>query len=159
MRSVLLDARLPGTTATAVLPEVIRFERYPELARHVRSATVHATLPAPAGRSSWELHFRSGLLSWTEEETFDLTALRVTFAQAEGDFDTLTGEWEFAQDGADTTVRFRADFDFGIESLAGILDPIAERVITETIAWVLVGLYPDATLRTRLDLPAVPARG
>ena len=60
--------------------------------------------------------------------------------------------WALRQDGADTALRFECDFDFGIPSLEGILDPIAERVIAGTIAWVLVGMFPRVDLLTGADL-------
>jgi ribosome-associated toxin RatA of RatAB toxin-antitoxin module len=148
MRSVKLNAVVRDSAATDVYDEVMRFERFPELAPHVQSTTV------TGGRSSWELHFRSGLLRWTEADVFDRTALRTTFEQTAGDFYEFTGSWQLIQDGADTRVEFRAEFDFGIDSLAGILDPIAERVITETVAWVLVGLFPSVDLEADIDLPA-----
>lgn len=159
MRRVVLEALIPATPAEAVFDRVVHFERYPELAPHVQSTTVHRTLPEPTGQSYWELHFRSGLLRWTEEETFLREELRITFTQLDGDFDELTGEWTLRQVGPDTELRFAADFDFGIPSLAGILDPIAERVIAETIAWVLVGLFEDVRLDTRIDLSAAPVPG
>ena len=37
--------------------------------------------------------------------------------------------------------KVSAEFDFGIPSLAGILDPIAARVLKETIARVVAGLF------------------
>ncbi|SCF38300.1 type II toxin-antitoxin system RatA family toxin [Micromonospora mirobrigensis] len=159
MRRVLLEAVIPATPADQVFTQVVRFDRYPDLAPHVQSTVVHRTLPEPTGRSDWELHFRSGLLRWTEEETFHPDQLRITFTQTAGDFDELHGEWVLRADGDDTALRFQADFDFGIPSLAGILDPIAERVIKETIAWVLVGLFDDVRLDTPLDLTTPPVPG
>ncbi|SCF49719.1 Ribosome association toxin PasT (RatA) of the RatAB toxin-antitoxin module [Micromonospora matsumotoense] len=153
MRRVELTALIPDHTPQQVLPEIIRFDRYPQLAPHVRSAVVHRSLPEPTGRSDWELHFRSGLLRWTEEEVFEPARGRITFAQTTGDFDELTGEWTLVAAGPDTELTFRADFDFGIPSLAGILDPIAERVIRETIAFVVTGIYDRAVLRTPMELP------
>lgn len=155
MRRVELDAVVAGTSAATVFENVVRFERYPELAPHVQSATVHQTLPDPAGRSSWELHFRSGLLRWTEGERFQRDALRIEFEQETGDFDSFSGSWTLRQQGADTGVRFEADFDFGIPSLEGILDPIAERVIRETVAWALVGMFEHVDFSGMVEL--VPA--
>lgn len=141
MRRVELDAVVAGASAATVFENVVRFERYPELAPHVQSATVHQTLPEPTGRSSWELHFRSGLLRWSECERFQRDALRIEFEQETGDFDSFSGVWTLRQQGPDATLRFEAVFDFGIPSLEGILDPIAERVIRETVAWALVGMF------------------
>jgi ribosome-associated toxin RatA of RatAB toxin-antitoxin module len=147
MRTVKLDAVVRDTVATDVYDNVMQFERFPALAPHVQSTTVEA-----GPRSAWELHFRSGLLRWTETDVFDRDALLTTFEQTVGDFDEFTGSWQFTQDGPDTRVAFRADFDFGIDSLAGILDPIAERVITETVAWVLVGMFDRVDLEQDIEL-------
>jgi ribosome-associated toxin RatA of RatAB toxin-antitoxin module len=156
MRTVELDAVVAGTSAETVFENVVRFERYPELAPHVQSATVHQAFPGPTGRSSWELHFRSGLLRWSEGERFALDALRIEFEQETGDFDTFRGVWTLRQQGPDTAVRFEAEFDFGIASLAGILDPIAERVIRETVAWALVGMFAHVDFGGTVELvPAV----
>jgi ribosome-associated toxin RatA of RatAB toxin-antitoxin module len=152
MRTVKLDAVVRDCVAADVFDNVMQFERFPVLAPHVQSTTVTAGPPARTGRSSWELHFRSGLLRWTEDDVFDPDRLRTTFEQTTGDFDEFTGSWQLTQDGPDTRVEFRADFDFGIASLAGILDPIAERVITETVAWVLVGMFDRVDLDAEIDL-------
>jgi ribosome-associated toxin RatA of RatAB toxin-antitoxin module len=157
MRRVELDAVIPGTPAETVFDTVVRFERYPELTPHVRAVTVHRTRPAETGESSWELHFRSGLLRWTEQERFLRDGLRIEFEQTSGDFDSFTGCWTLVQDGEDCLLNFRCDFDFGIPSLAGILDPIADRVIKETIAWAVVRLFTDVRLTGELELTPAPS--
>jgi ribosome-associated toxin RatA of RatAB toxin-antitoxin module len=154
---VELEAVIRATPAEVVFDRILRFDHYPDLAPHVQSTTVHATVPEPVGRSSWELHFRSGLLRWTEEEHFRRDQLRLEFAQVRGDFDEFGGCWTLTPDGADTRLHFYADFDFGIPSLEGILDPIAERVIKETIAWVVVGMFDQVHLEDNFEL--VPSAG
>jgi ribosome-associated toxin RatA of RatAB toxin-antitoxin module len=123
----------------------------------VESTTVHETVPASTGKSSWELHFRSGLLRWTEQETFKRDELRLEFEQISGDFDSFCGAWVMRQEGDDTALHFEADFDFGIPSLEGILDPIAERVIKETVAWVVVGMFDIVKLADDTELLPTPA--
>ncbi|MER6128947.1 SRPBCC family protein [Streptomyces sp. NPDC001795] len=145
MRRVELSAEIDGVDPRKVFTELVRFEKYPDLTRHVKSAEVHQTLPHDTGRSSWELNFRSGLLCWTERETFLTSEGRIEFEQVEGDFDTMSGAWRLApRSGGGCDVHFRADFDFGIASMESILDPIAERVIKETIARAVVGLFDGA---------------
>ncbi|WP_055527620.1 type II toxin-antitoxin system RatA family toxin [Streptomyces graminilatus] len=144
MRQVSLEVLVRAEQATDVLLAVGRWERFPELAPHVESTIVHATHPDPDCSSSWELHFRSGLLRWTERDEFDLGALEIRFEQTDGDFDSFQGTWKLTQLGADVAVSFTAEFDFGIPSLEGILDPIAERVIRETVAWSVTGMYPGS---------------
>lgn len=158
MRHVELHALAPLTTAEEVFETVPRWERYPELAPHVRATEVHSTLPEPIGSSSWELNFRSGLLRWTEDDVFDRDRLQIRFEQTDGDFDSFTGVWTLTQKGPDVAIDFAADFDFGIPSLASILDPIAERVIRETIAWAVTGFFPGtAILDNDIDLETAAA--
>ncbi|MGW5053114.1 type II toxin-antitoxin system RatA family toxin [Actinokineospora sp. NPDC004072] len=158
MRHVDLEATVRNASAEDVLRALVQFDRYPELAPHVRSTEVHKTLPETSASSSWELYFRSGILRWTEQETIDLAALTVEFAQEDGDFDVFEGVWRFTQEGADTRVRFDGDFDFGIPSMEGILDPIAERVIRETVAWAIDGSFAEVSFAGDLELtPAAAA--
>lgn len=159
MRNVELTARIRDQKAEAVFDAVIRWEKYPELAPHVNATTVHAAYPAADASSSWELHFRSGLLRWTEADSFAREDLEVRFEQTDGDFDSFTGSWALSQQGDDVTVRFHADFDFGIPSLEGILDPIAERVIKETVAWALTGLFPGTEISGGIELTTPAAVG
>ncbi|MFE1346177.1 type II toxin-antitoxin system RatA family toxin [Streptomyces sp. NPDC058757] len=162
MRHVELHALVRDASAEEVFRTVPRWERYPELAPHVRSTEVHATLPEAVGSSSWELHFRSGLLRWTEQDTFLPDRLEIRFEQTDGDFDGFEGVWTLRQEGPDVSVVFTADFDFGIPSLASILDPIAERVIRETVAWALTGFFPGRTVLdtdVALDAAAAPGAG
>lgn len=154
MRHVELEALVRGERAEHVFDTILQWDRYPELAPHVRETTVHSTLPDPRGSSSWALHFRSGLLRWTEDETFDREKLRIGFSQSDGDFDEFSGTWQVEQEEGDVTVRFSCEFDFGIPSLESILDPIAQRVIKETIAWAVTGLFEKVELAEEMDLSA-----
>ncbi|MDX3227941.1 type II toxin-antitoxin system RatA family toxin [Streptomyces sp. ME19-01-6] len=147
MRHVELDAVVRSEKAGYVFENIVKWEKYPQLAPHVQATTVHGAFPAEAGSSSWELHFRSGLLRWTEEERFFPERGEIHFEQTDGDFDSFAGQWHITQSGDDVVVRFDADFDFGIPSLEGILDPIAERVIKETVAWAVTGSFARTEIR------------
>ncbi|MFE9775075.1 type II toxin-antitoxin system RatA family toxin [Streptomyces sp. NPDC005931] len=159
MRHVELDALIPAEQAETVLHAVRRWERYPDLAPHVNATTVHAAYPDANPSSSWELHFRSGLLRWTEDDTVVPERGEIRFEQSDGDFDSFSGTWSITQAGDDVAVRFDADFDFGIPSLEGILDPIAERVIKETVAWALTGLFPATRIQGGIELTTPAAVG
>ncbi|MEU9857878.1 SRPBCC family protein [Streptomyces sp. NPDC047974] len=143
MRSVHVAVELPGVSPAAGYERVRRFADYPQLAPVVRAVTVHQ---AGAGEetSDWEVYFRNGILRWTESDLFDPEKLEITFAQTDGDFEAFRGTWRLASSAAGCLVDFSAEFDFGIPSLAGILDPVAERVIKETIARVVIGLFGGA---------------
>jgi ribosome-associated toxin RatA of RatAB toxin-antitoxin module len=161
MRSVHVIVELPGVSPAQGYERVKEFAGYPELVPVIRSVTVHE-ISADEETSDWEVYFRNGILRWTESDHFDPDSRRITFVQLDGDFDEFEGGWIIEPAGDGCTVDFRADFDFGIPSLAGILDPVAERVIKETIARVIIGLFGtghvvgDAALAHAVSLPPAP---
>ncbi|MEV6650776.1 SRPBCC family protein [Streptomyces sp. NPDC051219] len=159
MRSVQVAVELTGVTPAAGYDQVKQFAQYPDLVPVVRSVAVHE-ISADEETSDWEVYFRNGILRWTESDHFDPVNLTITFAQLDGDFDTFSGDWRVSPTTRGCRVDFRAEFDFGIPSLAGILDPVAERVIKETIARVIIGLFgtgsviEDKALAQAVALPA-----
>ncbi|MFD3412998.1 type II toxin-antitoxin system RatA family toxin [Streptomyces cyaneofuscatus] len=140
MRSVHVAVELSGTAPADGYDQVRQFARYPELAPVVRAVTVHE-ISADEETSDWEVYFRNGILRWTESDHFDPVGLTIAFTQIDGDFDSFEGTWRISSTENGCVVDFLAEFDFGIPSLAGILDPVAERVIKETIARVVIGLF------------------
>ncbi|GGQ49022.1 type II toxin-antitoxin system RatA family toxin [Streptomyces mutabilis] len=143
MRSVHVAVELPGISPVAGYEQVKQFARYPELVPVVRAVTVHQG-GADEETSDWEVYFRNGILRWTESDRFDPVDLAITFTQLDGDFEAFQGQWRISSSAAGCLVDFQAEFDFGIPSLAGILEPVAERVIKETIARVVIGLFGGA---------------
>lgn len=143
MRSAQLTVRITGVDPGTAYERVKDFARYPELSPVVRSVVVHPQ-EGDEEHSDWEVYFRNGILRWTEADTFDATQRAIVFRQLHGDFEEFTGTWTVRPDGGGCLVEFAAEFDFGIPSLAGILDPVAERVLKETIAVVLTSLFPGA---------------
>ncbi len=141
MRYVTLQALVPASDPGACFDRISDFARYPELTDVVRSVTVHPVTPEGLEHSDWEVYFRNGILRWSEADSKDEPGRRIAFEQTDGDFDILTGSWSISAAARGCAVTFETAFDFGIPSLAGILDPIAERVFKETIARVLAGLF------------------
>jgi hypothetical protein len=140
MRNVVLTVRIPARDARAVLARIAEFERYPHLAADVRAVTRHGAT------SDWVVDFRRGPLRWTETEHVDDRELCVRFAQTEGDFAAFAGSWRVLAGIGGCVVRFECGYDFGIESLAGIMDPIAERVIKRVVRDVLTALFGAVTV-------------
>lgn len=141
MQTVRVVAQVRDTAPEVVFDRITAFERYPELVDTVRQVTVRRD-DALRPESDWEVLFRHGLLCWTEVDTLDRAGLRVDFDQLEGDFDVFRGVWQLAAADGGTSVRFDADFDFGVPSLETIIDPVAVRVLTETIQRTVAGLFP-----------------
>lgn len=167
MRNASVLLRIDGVAPGTVFDRIHDFARYPEFTDVVRSVTVHQVSPEEE-TSDWEVYFRNGILRWTEADRFDRDGLVISFEQIDGDFAEFSGTWRIGADGPDSLVDFSADFDFGIPSLAGILDPVAQRVFKETIARVVLGLFEgrasvvgdDATARAVAAASApVPSAG
>lgn len=144
MRKVQLCVAVPADAGEG-FEKISDFARYPELVDVVRSVSVSHS-DSGSLISDWEVYFRNGILRWEESDEMDRDNLRITFAQIDGDFDEFTGFWYIEPRPEGCRVYFEADFDFGIPSLAGILDPIAERTFKETVFRIAGGLFENAQI-------------
>jgi ribosome-associated toxin RatA of RatAB toxin-antitoxin module len=142
VRHVEIHAFIHGMDPDAVFDTLADFRHYAELVNVVRSVKMDRPTNETA-RSSWVVEFRNGLLQWTEEDWFRRDELRLDFNQIEGDFEEFYGGWvlELEPDGVRTALI--VDFDFGVPSLASIVEPVAERVLTDVTQQILLGLFGD----------------
>lgn len=140
MREARITIQIPEQTAVAVYAKICDFGRYAEVVDAVQSVTVHNGESESECTTDWIVFFRNGLLKWTEVDQFDISNGIIDFRQTTGDFDQFYGKWTVSEYSGGSEVVFEATFDFGIPSLAGILEPIAARVLKENIAQVLIGL-------------------
>ena len=153
MRIVRLRLHVPHKPASDVYATLADFERYPELSDAVRSVVV-TEVSENLTVSHWEVTFRTGLLRWTEEDTFDPGALSITFRQLEGDAAVFDGSWQCVDAAQGSEIVFAARLDMGIPSLADALEPIAVRTLIDNIVSIVRGLVGRAEL-TASDV-AVP---
>src|SRR5437660_6192141 len=136
----MLRVAVPADPVTA-FAAIADFERYPSLADDVRAVrTDSSRLPR---ESHWVMNFRRGIMRWAELEMVDEERLRIQFDQIDGDFEDFHGSWQLLPGDRGAEVLFEVSYDFGIESLVGIMDPIAERVIKRAVCAVLSGLFGD----------------
>lgn len=164
MRHVEIRAFIRGLSADTVFDTLADFRHYTELVDVVRSVEVERQ-PDGTVLSSWVVEFRNGLLRWTEQDWFRRDALRLDFNQTEGDFDEFKGGWVLEVDGDGVHAALIADFDFGVPSLASIIEPVAERVLTDVTQQILTGLFGSraefdgqaAAVPSPRDLPTPPA--
>jgi ribosome-associated toxin RatA of RatAB toxin-antitoxin module len=140
MRATSITVRVRASDVAEVLDLIADFARFPSLADDVRSV-----VPDDEG-SQWTVNFRRGLMRWHETETVTPAELRIDFAQTEGDFAEFSGSWQLTPVIGGARVVFDVSWDFGIESMAGIMDPIAERVIKRVVCDVLSGLFGEITV-------------
>jgi len=151
MRSLELKLRSRTADADVAFARISEFERYPEFVEEVRSVVVHGGEPL---MSDWEIFFRSGPLKWSEVDYFQPDLRRIVFEQMTGDFEVFRGSWQVDPVAGGCEVTFEATFDFGIPSLAGVLEPIATKVLKEGIAVIVNKLLGEATV---LGDPAIAA--
>lgn len=157
MRHVEIHAFIRGTDADSVFDTLADFRSYTELVDVVRSVEQHRPEDS-SGHSSWVVEFRNGLLRWTEQDWFRRAELRLDFDQIEGDFEKFSGGWVLEPTPEGVKTALIADFDFGVPSLASIVEPVAERVLTDVTQLILLGLFgdrvefPDGT-----TVPSLPA--
>jgi len=158
MRRVELGAVIRGTAPEPAYDAISHFERFPELVPYTRSTTVHSGRPGTVRRSSWEMQFQDGLLRWTEEDRFYRDQLLIDFEQIAGDFNEFGGTWALAAHGPDTVLAYTAEFDLGTPELKALLEPIAERVITESVSWYVIGLFDEVDLTDEQAPSSAPDR-
>lgn len=147
MRRTRLLVGIQAGELSDALRRIADFERYPLMADDVRAVDVHpARSPELPRDSDWEVSFRRGVMRWNEWESIDVDRLRIEFDQTDGDFAEFGGCWQLSPRPGGAEVLFDVTYDFGIDSLAGIMDPIAERVITRVICSVLAELFGEITI-------------
>lgn len=139
MRDIAIEVVVPDRPVTEVYEILCDFERYPDFTPEVRSVTRQLTDGEQF--STWETTFRGGILRWSERDWFDPATNTIGFEQTEGDIEHFSGWWKINGENGNSSVRFQAQFDMGIPSLATIIDPIAEQALRENIVAILRGLF------------------
>ena len=142
MRHVAIVANVTGAAPAAVFEVLADFERYPAATTAVRSVTI-ARASATRVASAWEVNFRSGILRWEEEDELDPVARTIRFSQTAGDLEHFSGSWHVDEHRDGCVVRFVAQFDMGIPTLAAMLDPIAEGALRENVANIITCLIDE----------------
>ncbi|MDO5633991.1 MAG: SRPBCC family protein [Micrococcus sp.] len=130
-----------STAASEALSRIRDFETFPLHSDVIRS--VRTRQAGVAAESEWEVSFRQGLLTWVERDSVDVDRLTLEFRLVDGDFDVFEGWWAVVSGAQTSRVYFSCAFDFGIPSMAGLLEPVAARVLSTSIRQVLGGLLDD----------------
>lgn len=142
MRRVEFWASINATDPGSVFDTLADYARYAELVDDVHSVQLDYR-PDGTATSSWEVKFRGGFLRWTEENWFHRDRLQMGFRQVEGDFAEFSGSWLIMSDTSGVTAQLAIEFDFGIPTLAKMVEPVAERVLIDMTRQILLGLFGD----------------
>ncbi|GAB3469399.1 SRPBCC family protein [Actinophytocola sediminis] len=146
MRSIQLSAAVPGVAPVEAfdrLTDITVFSRYSGEIRSIVESQPHA--PGVPRHTDWQVEFRRGLLTWTQWDDRDHGVREVRFGQVDGDFADFGGAWRVQPAGVGSRVLFEVTYDFGIESLASAMDPIAERLLLRVAGDIMRGIFGPAT--------------
>lgn len=142
MRRVEFRALVNETDPGSVFDILADYARYAELVDEVHSVQLERHADGTA-TSHWEVAFRGGILQWTEENWFQRDRLQMGFQQVEGDFAEFSGSWLINSGAEGVTAHLTIEFDFGIPTLAKMVEPVAERVLIDMTRQILLGLFGD----------------
>ncbi len=81
--------------------------------------------------SHWVSNADGRKIVWTERDSFFPEALKITYAQTDGDLKKMEGEWNINQNNDECEVSLSVDFEFGIPMIAGLLNPILKKKVRE----------------------------
>jgi hypothetical protein len=128
---------MPADTAFAILRD---FDRHVALSGVVRSVQIE---PLPdGGRSSrWEVSFRNGLLRWVQRDEFDEERREVRYSLLSGDPAELEGSWRVEPRDEGFGIRCESAFDLGVVTFSETLDPLAARILHETLTTQLSEIF------------------
>jgi len=142
MSDVSLDIRCREIDADALFAVLADFDGHAQRAPSVRSVACYADAD---GRrvSEWEVHFRNGVLRWSEWDVVDPAQRTMRFVQRDGDPVHFEGSWRLTPAGDDCLVSFRATFDLGVATFAEVIDPIAEQALRDNILDLVDSVAPS----------------
>ena len=139
MKRVDISTLVSDRDSTEMYELLSETERFPQLTDAIESLRIERGTDTTAV-STWRVRFRNGILQWTEADVYDPELRTIAFDQVDGDFDSFRGTWSVEPGEHGCVVRFIAEFDFGMPTLAPMVDPIAEAALCENVAQIVSGL-------------------
>lgn len=140
-----MRAWCPELNPTSMFWSLADYENLAERAGAVRS--VEITTDHEGHRvSSWEINFRRGILVWSQFDEIDDDQLTIRFTRRDGDPEDFHGSWSVRPAEEGCLVEFEAAFDLGMPSFRDIVDPLARRMLYDTVVNVILDLAGEAEI-------------
>jgi len=93
----------------------------------------------------WEVHVIGKNLKWTERDTFDDEAPKITYKQIEGDVKKFEGEWRFIPAGeGKVRVELTCDAELGVPMLDALFNPVLKKALEMNIDKMLAAIKEKA---------------
>ena len=132
-----------GLTAKEAYAVLRDFETHVEMADAVRSVRLERHGDG-SQISFWEVQVQRGVLRWSQYDELDDDNQRVRFHRRDGDAVEFEGEWSAVDEPDGCRIGFECEFDLAIEASSGGPDPVAARIVRESITEHLEGVFgPD----------------
>jgi ribosome-associated toxin RatA of RatAB toxin-antitoxin module len=103
--------------------------------------------------SHWDVRFRNGVLRWSQRDELDEDSGTMRFTSVDGDVAVLEGAWRVTDADEGVRIAFWCEFDLGIPSLSEFIDPVAKRLLKETVRAQLVEIFGPELVFHRLADP------
>ncbi|MFE6862135.1 type II toxin-antitoxin system RatA family toxin [Nocardia sp. NPDC057668] len=142
MQAVQVRSAVSGWTRREVYERLKDGEVYVKYApEQVKSVRTEIGSRPNSALTHWEIYFRNGILSWSEEDSYDDDTCTIEFTQIDGDFDVFDGAWRVDEDENGLILTFTAEFDFGVPSMESIVNPVALRVLRYAMSEIVSKLF------------------
>ncbi len=138
----------PAERVWAALNDV---ESYPRVMDHIRSVTV-IERGSDYRLIAWDAELKGCAMKWTEREDIRPAEFRIDYRQVKGNLAVFEGYWQLEPLGETSCrVTLVVRFDMGLPMLAGIVNPIAEKVFRENCRKMIaaIALQADALTAER----------
>jgi ribosome-associated toxin RatA of RatAB toxin-antitoxin module len=142
VQEIIVTGTHPGIAPDAAFAVFDDLETHVVRTSVVRSVTVEPGDGPDHRISCWQVQYRKGLLKWSQHDHLDREARVLTFTRRDGDPAELSGTWAVDPEGDGSRVTFTCRFDLGVPTLSGTLDPLAGRILRETIVRQLQETWP-----------------
>ena len=148
MPEVAVTVRLKATPE-AVWDLLADMEAFPRFMASVESVKVLERPGPDETLSEWVCRLQGMRFRWTERDEFARTEGVIRYRQVAGDLRRFEGEWQLTPapgtGAAETDVRLRTLFDFGLPMLSAMLDPVARIALRKNVEAMLRGLEREAS--------------
>jgi ribosome-associated toxin RatA of RatAB toxin-antitoxin module len=126
-----------------VWEKLIILENYPNIMEPVQSITVLKS-DGNYAEVEWEALLKGSILKWIEKEVRKPLEYIIEFSQLSGDLEKFSGYWSLESlSSTQTRAKLHIEFEIGIAILKDMLDPVAEKALTENSRKMLLSFGPE----------------
>ncbi|HWP30665.1 MAG TPA: SRPBCC family protein [Fimbriimonadales bacterium] len=81
---------------------------------------------------------------WTQEDFWDEDKKRIEFRQTEGDYDSMSGYWEFRKVGDESEIYSHLEYEYNVPLLGNLLQKVVKHLVTANLDSMLEAIKQRA---------------